>query len=314
MHFVKMHGIGNDYVYLDAFTNPALAERPDLPDLARRMSDRHTGVGSDGLILVCRANASPTNMWGDRLRGPAHVRMRMFNADGSESEMCGNGVRCVAKFAHDRLGVRANPMLVETGRGFLEIGYETDDNKLSLATVDMGGPIRTWAKIPVDEAHFRSEDWSSCHLEVDGRRHSMVFVSMGNPHAVKFVDDPDAVDLTTLGPKVEHHPAFPKRINYHVAKVARPGEPGPNEIWMRTWERGSGITLACGTGACAVAVAAVWCKLVDDDAPHLVHLPGGDLTITPQNSNGGTTHQGEPCGTVLMTGPATDVFEGEWPE
>lgn len=287
MRFVKMHGIGNDYVYIDAYTDPSIESRPDLPDLARRISDRHRGVGGDGLILVCR----PTNP------DAAHARMRMFNADGSEAEMCGNGVRCVAKFAHDRLGVQARPMRVETGRGALEIDHRTQNGRLVEATVDMGEPILDPERIPVDLAATTPGDREHEHrVAVNDNTYRCLFVSMGNPHAVTFVDDVAAVDLPRLGSAFERHGAFPRRVNVHVVQIASPGE-----ATMRTWERGTGITQACGTGACAVLVAGVLAGLLEPEA--LIHLPGGDLTIRWDRAESGH---------VFMTGPAEEVFEGEW--
>jgi diaminopimelate epimerase len=287
VRFVKMHGIGNDYIYVDAVSRPELEDR-NLPDLARRISHRHTGIGSDGLILLCRPAAAG-----------AHIRMRMFNADGSESEMCGNGIRCVAKFAHDRLGITARPMLVETGRGVLSIDYTTEGGKLVKATVDMGEPILELEQIPVDPSRVRT---CGRGYAIEGFKGiaDWVFVSMGNPHAVSW-------DLAGgLGPEVrprlaeicaalETNPAFPKRTNVHIVRSRSRGE-----AEMVTWERGSGFTQACGTGACAVLVAGVLSGRLDRRA--LLHLPGGDLTIEwDQKSN----H-------VFMTGPAADVFEGEW--
>lgn len=296
MRFVKMHGIGNDYVYLDAVTDDAPERRPDLPALARTMSDRHRGIGADGVILVCRP------------KGSAHVRMRMFNADGSESEMCGNGIRCVAKFAHDRLGVRANPMLVETGCGVLSIRYGTVAGRLASATVDMGEPILELPRIPVREDRLASAGRGHLYsLTVGATKDDAwvgALVSMGNPHAVFFDDENprikleglDRLDLSRLGPSIEHHPAFPHRVNAHFVAVA-----SPREAHMRTWERGAGATLACGTGACAVCVAGVRSGRLERDV--LLHLPGGDLSI----------RWDEAANHVFMTGPATDVFEGEWP-
>lgn len=298
MHFVKMHGIGNDYVYLDGVADPTLESR-DLPDLARRMSDRHTGIGSDGIILVCAPDSADN-----------HVRMRMLNADGSESEMCGNGIRCVAKFAHDRLGIDAKPMRVETGRGVLAIDYEVEDGRLTTATVDMGEPILDSDGIPVDlprgeprqhiidvplETYIPldSAAWMG-ESELDMH---MTCVSMGNPHVVIFCGVVDAVPLSTIGPFIERQPIFPNRVNVHFVSVA-----SSNEATMRTWERGSGITRACGTGASAVLVAGVLTGRLQREA--LLHLPGGDLTI----------RWDETSGHVSMTGPATEVFEGAWPE
>lgn len=299
--FVKMHGIGNDYVYLDAFSRPDLERHPDLPGLARRISDRHRGVGSDGLILVCRP-ASPAGP------GGAHVRMRMFNADGSEAEMCGNGVRCVAKFAHDRLRIRTRPMLVETGRGVLPIEYETEGGALARATVDMGEPLTALDRIPVRRdalaATPRPHEFAVAAGLTGEEPWVAAFVSTGNPHAVCFDDANralagggfDALDLARVGPALERHAAFPNRVNVHFVQVQ-----SPREARVRTWERGAGATLACGTGACAVCVAGVISGRLERHV--LLHLPGGDLRIRwDERSN----H-------VFMTGPAEDVFEGAWP-
>ncbi len=299
MRFIKMHGLGNDYVYLEAFSRPALARRPDLSALARAVSDRHRGVGSDGLILVCRPVGAARH---------AHVRMRMFNADGSESEMCGNGVRCVAKFAHDRLQIRENPMRVQTGRGTLEIGYTTHRGKLTEATVDMGEPILDRKRLGYRKREVAWDDGLYVGLEALATCFAATLVSMGNPHAVIFQDplnkqrDFDAaslrdLDLARIGPSLEHHRAFANRANIHLVAVH-----SHREATMRTWERGSGITQACGTGACAVLVAGVLTQRLARRA--VVHLPGGDLRL----------HWNDATNRVLMTGPATEVFEGEWNE
>jgi diaminopimelate epimerase len=295
MRFVKMHGIGNDYVYVDAVSEPEIGRRKDLPALARQISDRHTGVGSDGLILVCK----PTNRTAD-------VRMRMWNSDGSESEMCGNGVRCVAKFAHDRLGLGNGTLRVQTGRGVLPVGYTLRRGRVAEATVDMGAPILALPHIPVLKSRltfgFVPHHWGVC-----GEDWGFVatFVSMGNPHAVVFENGPrdftrrelGALDLARVGPAFEKHPAFPKRINAHfVAPVSR------KEAVVRTWERGAGATMACGTGACAVAVAGVLTGRMGRAV--LLRLPGGTLKVRWDER---TKH-------VFMTGPAEDVFEGEWPD
>jgi diaminopimelate epimerase len=299
MRFTKMHGIGNDYVYLDAVTDPSIERRPDLPRLARAISDRHRGVGSDGLILVCRPRGKG--------RASGHVRMRMFNADGSESEMCGNGVRCVAKFAHDRLGVTARPMRVETGRGVLSIAHKTDRaGKLARATVDMGRPILTLRRIPVDARHLAFKGvMNHFGFEVSETCWIGAFVSMGNPHVVLFdaenrqIRDAGGLrrlDLPRVGPAIERHRAFPNRVNAHFVEVHSRGE-----ATMRTWERGAGATLACGTGACAVCVAGVRTGRLNRKVR--LHLPGGDLDVAWELRTG----------RVFMTGPARDVFEGEWP-
>jgi diaminopimelate epimerase len=277
MKFTKMHGIGNDYVYVNLFDQPA----PDDPAaLAVAVSDRHFGIGSDGLILIVPS-------------GHADARMRMFNADGSESEMCGNGVRCVAKYLHDHGLARKDRVTVETGRGVLTLDLEVEGGKARRVRVDMGEPILRAADIPTTLA---GDPPVRVPVRVLGRELLVTAVSMGNPHAVAYVDHVDHLAVAELGPALESHPAFPKRVNAHFVEVL-----GPAEVRMRTWERGSGITLACGTGACAVCVAGV---LTGSTGPRIVaHLPGGDLELQWEGA-------GHP---VFMTGPATEVFSGEWP-
>jgi diaminopimelate epimerase len=281
MKFTKMHGIGNDYVYVNGFEETV--EGP--ASVARKVSDRHFGIGSDGLILILPSDK-------------ADVRMRMFNADGSEAEMCGNGVRCVAKYAFDHKLTRNNPMKVETGRGVLSIALQTDGDKVRQATVNMGEPILDLPKIPVDvEKVVKGTAKHEYRLSVAQSNELMdaTFVSMGNPHAVIYVPDVRAVELEKIGPVLENHKAFPRRINVHFVQIHSPGE-----VTMRTWERGSGITWACGTGACAVAVAGVLTNRTSRKI--LAHLPGGDLTLEWRESDNN----------VYMTGPATEVFSGEW--
>lgn len=293
MRFTKMHGLGNDYVYVNGFEQAVV----DPAEVARQVSDRHFGVGADGLILILPSKV-------------ADVRMRMFNADGSESEMCGNGVRCVAKYAYDHGLSRNNPLKVETGNGVLTLSLRTNSrNRVDQVTVDMGEPVLELEKIPVDrkslvDLGLEKHTWQIAFGGgAQGEAESMaaavppadcVFVSMGNPHAVIFEKDVAGVNLPALGPLVEHHPAFPRRINAHWVQVI-----GPNEVKMRTWERGSGITLACGTGACAVCVAGVLTGRTERKI--LAHLPGGDLELEWRESD---NH-------VYMTGPATEVFSGE---
>jgi len=290
MRFTKMHGLGNDYVYVDCFH-----EHVDDPAaLAVRISDRHFGVGSDGLILIC-----PSEM--------ADVRMRMFNADGSEAQMCGNGIRCLAKYVHDHgLAEAGGPfsvpgrgtfeasLRVETGRGILTVGLDRGpDGRVTQVCVNMGPPILAGPEIPVA---LPSEPVVNEPIEIGGTEWTMTCVSMGNPHAVFFVDDLDAIDLAQIGPQAEHHPMFPERVNAHFVKVT-----GPGELTMITWERGSGVTLACGTGACACCVAGV---LAGRTQPRvLAHLPGGDLELFWCGEDN--------C--VYMTGPAVEVFSGDWP-
>lgn len=286
MRFTKMHGLGNDYVYVNGFVEKLPA---DLPQLARQVSDRHFGIGSDGLILILPSEA-------------ADARMRMFNADGSESEMCGNGLRCVAKFVHDA-GIARKPRLtIETGRGLLTVDLEIRHGRAERVTVNMGEPILEAERIPttlpgnppvnvlLDE--LPPGDWQqACGLDPRA-----TCVSMGNPHVVFYCRDVAQIPLEQVGPILETAKVFPRRINVHFVQVH-----SRSEATMRTWERGSGITLACGTGACAVAVAGVFTGRTDRQL--LAHLPGGDLNL----------HWDASSNAVMMTGPATEVFTGEWP-
>ena len=282
MKFTKMHGIGNDYVYVNGFAEQVA----DPAAVARKVSDRHFGIGSDGLILILPSDK-------------ADARMRMFNADGSEGEMCGNGIRCVAKYAWDHGLSRSNPMRIETGRGVLTLALRTGgDGKVEQVTVNMGEPILQPEKIPFDSAKSKPTKCAQVYrYALEGDEMDVVPVSMGNPHSVTFVEDVQKLDLNRIGPLAERHPAFPKRVNAHWAQVM-----SRSEIRMRTWERGSGITWACGTGACAVLVAGVLTGRSERKA--LVHLPGGDLQIEWRESDNN----------VYMTGPATEVFSGEWNE
>jgi diaminopimelate epimerase len=281
--FTKMHGIGNDYVYVNGYevsvVNPS--------ELSRRISDRHQGIGSDGLILILPPQQGVR----------ADVQMRMFNADGSESEMCGNGIRCVAKYAHDRGLTKAKPIRVQTGRGVLEIDYTTNaDGELDTATVDMGEPILELEMIPVDSSKLLKGKAAHTWILEEMTGMEVTFVSLGNPHAVIYVDDLD-IELDRIGPRLETHRAFPQRINLHWVQVH-----SKLHVTMRTWERGSGMTLACGTGACAVCVAGV---LTDRTKRKiLANLPGGDLELEWRESD---NH-------VHMTGPAVEVFSGVWNE
>jgi len=278
LRFTKMHGIGNDYVYMNVFDQP---EPRDPAALARAISDRHRGVGSDGLVLI-----GPSER--------ANARMRMFNADGSEGEMCGNAIRCVAKYLYERQLVEADRITVETGRGVLPLDLERDGRTVRRVRVEMGTPILEAERIPTTLPGRPPLDTP---IEIDGETLRVTCVSMGNPHAVAFVENVDAVPLERIGPRVEHHPSFPKRVNFHVVERV-----GPDEVRMRTWERGSGITMACGTGACAVCVAGALTGRTERRV--LAHLPGGDLELEwPADDQ-----------PVLMTGPAEEVFSGDWPE
>lgn len=285
LQFTKMHGLGNDYVYVDCFRQPVPA---DPAALSVAISDRHFGVGSDGLILI-----APSTV--------ADARMRMFNADGSEAEMCGNGIRCVAKFVHDHGLARKPRLAIETGRGVLQLDLEMVDGKVSRVTVDMGEPILQAERIPttlpgpkVVDAPF--ELFPNMARELKTEKLKVTCVSMGNPHAVFYTDDVRAIALEQVGPLIESALVFPKRINVHFVQVVSPAE-----VIMRTWERGSGVTLACGTGACAVCVAGVLTGR--GERKILAHLPGGDLELEWRAAD---QH-------VYMTGPATEVFTGTWP-
>jgi diaminopimelate epimerase len=281
MQFTKMHGAGNDYVYVNAFEQTL----DDPSAVAQAVSDRHFGVGGDGLVLIGPAE-------------DADVRMRMFNADGSEAQMCGNAIRCVAKYAWDRGLSKANPMRVATAAGAKTLDLHIDGGRVTAATVDMGEPILEPHRIPV---RWNGERMVDVPLSIGGPQDwDATCVSMGNPHAVIFMDDVDALaalPLEAIGPRIEHHELFPERINAHFVVVN-----GPGELTMRTWERGSGITLACGTGASAVCVAGALTGRCDRNV--LIHLPGGDLRIEWREAD---NH-------VLMTGPAEEVFSGEWKE
>ena len=291
LDFTKMHGTGNDYVYVEGFTK----ELPgDLPALAVRVSDRHTGVGGDGLICVLPPTAKD-----------ADVRMRMFNNDGGEAEMCGNGLRCVAKLAHDRglVSPDANPLRVETGRGVLAVDLLLDaGGKVEAATVDMGEPILDLERIGVQQAPGgprkaglvdAGDHVYHVNFRVRPSPLAMTFVSMGNPHAVLFFDDLNQIDPAADGPRIETHPIFPRKINVHWVQVL-----SRSEVNVVHWERGTGVTQACGTGACAVCVAGVVTGRTDRQI--VAHLPGGDLKL----------RWDEPSDHVFMTGPAVEVFRG----
>ena len=279
MKFTKMHGAGNDYVYMDA-----REQERDWPSLSVAISDRHRGVGSDGLILLL----SPDS---------ADIRMRMFNADGSEGEMCGNGVRCLVKFALDRGVVSRSktPVSVETQAGAVSVSPIWNGDTMVRATVAMGEPILKPAEIPV-----RVPDRDvvlDYPLKVDGHTFSITCVSMGNPHAVAFVAEPvDEIPLHEIGPLVEHHMMFPRRVNFEVVNVL-----DPQHVKARVWERGSGLTQACGSGASAIAVAGRLHGHIGDEV--YVDLPGGELTVRWPGR-----------GQVVLEGPVEKVFEGEWPD
>jgi diaminopimelate epimerase len=276
MRFIKMHGAGNDYLYVDCFREPF----PEAPDqLARHMADRHFGVGGDGLILICPSEV-------------ADAKMRMFNADGSEAEMCGNGIRCLAKYVYDHGICRRETLRIETLRGVLELKLLLNQNQVDRVQVDMGEPLLEARQIPTTLPGDRVVD---VPLVIDGKSLRVTCVSLGNPHCVAYVDRLTDEWVLDMGPKLETDARFPNRTNVEFVEVMSRGE-----VRQRTWERGSGETLACGTGAGAVCVAGVLTNRTDRKL--LVHLQGGDLEL---EWNSRDQH-------VYLTGPAVEVFAGEW--
>ncbi|MGN1267312.1 MAG: diaminopimelate epimerase [Dorea sp.] len=277
MKFTKMHGIGNDYVYVNCFeekiANPS--------EVSKFVSDRHFGIGSDGLIMI-----NPSEV--------ADFEMEMYNADGSRAEMCGNGIRSVAKYVYDYGLTDKTSISVETLAGIKYLDLTIEDGKVALVKVDMGKPELKPELIPIvmDDPH--AEKVVDEPIVVDGKEYHMTGVSMGNPHTIVYIDDVKGLEIEKIGPKFENHERFPKRINTEFVKVL-----DRNTAEMRVWERGSGETLACGTGACAVAVACILNGLTEDEVT--VKLLGGDLKIKWDRE----------ADRVYMTGPATVVFDGE---
>lgn len=274
MKFTKMHGCGNDYVYVNCFEETV--ENP--AEVARFVSDRHFGIGSDGLILICPSDQ-------------ADFRMRMYNLDGSEGKMCGNGVRCIAKYVYDHHLTDKTRISLETLGGIKYLDLNIQDGKVETVKVDMGEPILKPAEIPVD---IEGDTVINKPVDVGGLIWHMTCISMGNPHAIVFVDDTKSLDLEKIGPAFEKHPIFPEQVNTEFVRVI-----DRHTVDMRVWERGSGETFACGTGACATAMACILNGKTDDEV--LVHLVGGDLLIQYDRE---TNH-------IFMTGPATEVFSGE---
>ncbi len=280
MNFIKMHGTGNDFVILESPPTDA-----DWPDWARRICDRHFGVGADGLIVAQTSRA-------------ADLRMRIFNPDGSEAEMCGNGVRCFTKFVLEsgRVDHECSPLKVETSAGIITLWPRWTDGRVTHVRVGMGQPRFAPREIPISlpgkDVGGKGPVWDY-PLDVDGHRLALTFVSMGNPHAIHFLDDANGFPLLEVGPKVERHALFPRRTNFEVVQKM-----GEGRLRARVWERGAGPTLACGTGACAVMVAAQLKGLVGQEAQ--VEMPGGPLAV-----------EWDGVGEVFMTGPAEAVFEGE---
>ena len=274
MKFTKMQGIGNDYVYVNCFEEKV--ENPSA--VSEFVSDRHFGIGSDGLVLIMKSDC-------------ADFRMRMFNADGSEAEMCGNATRCVGKYVYDNGLTDKTDITLETKAGIKYLKLFTENGKVTRVTVNMGEAILTPQLIPVD---YTGEEFINKVISVDGTEYAITCVSMGNPHAVVYMDDIENLDIETLGPKFELHQIFPKRTNTEFVKVI-----DKNTVEMRVWERGAGETLACGTGACAVLVASVLNGKCERKST--VRLIGGELTVEWREDDN--------C--VYMTGPAEKVFDGE---
>ncbi len=272
MRFTKMQGIGNDYIYIDCFRETV----KDPAALSVRLSDRHFGVGSDGVILI-----EPSET--------ADCKMDMYNADGSRGKMCGNGIRCVGKYVYERGIAQKNVLTVETQSGVKTLRLDVNGDKVGDIEVDMGRPVLKPAEIPAD---FPGDTVVGAPLRVGGKGYRVTCLSMGNPHCVVFVDETEHFPVEAVGPLFEHHPAFPEQVNTEFVQVL-----GKNEIKMRVWERGSGETLACGTGACASAVA---CMLNGKTERSVrIHLRGGDLSIRWDES-----------GNVMMKGPAEFSFDG----
>lgn len=283
IRFTKMEGLGNDYLYINNLAEQIPVDR--LPELARRMSERHFGVGSDGIILVDHADE------------PGHdFRFRMYNADGSESEMCGNGMRCFARYCYDRGLTTKTELTVQTGAGTIRPKLILDEaGAVAAVRVDMGAPRFKAAEIPVGAGDSEAEAMAEVVALPSGECFTGACVSMGNPHFTIWVDDVDTFDLERIGPLLERHERFPRRINVHIVqKVCE------DELKMRTWERGSGITLACGTGAAAVHVTALRQGVVGRTST--IHLPGGPLQLEWDEA----THH------VFKTGPARFICDGVW--
>ena len=273
LEFTKMHGIGNDYIFIDATRSVPNG----IPALAKKLSDRHFGIGSDGLVLICPSQK-------------ADFMMDMYNADGSRGLMCGNAIRCVAKYVYERGLTDKKTLVIETLSGLKTLELSVQNGCVSQVTVHMGTPVLETSRIPV---RWNDHQMIDEPIAVAGRLYRLTCVSMGNPHAVTFTDNLDTLDLTSLGPAFEYHSLFPDRVNVEFVQIL-----DRHNLRMRVWERGAGETLACGTGACAALVAAVLTNRADNKA--VVHLRGGDLSI----------EWNKKTDEVIMTGPAEFVFDG----
>ena len=272
--FTKMHGAGNDYVYINCFKQ----QIDDPTALSILLSDRHKGIGGDGIVLICPSDS-------------ADAEMRMFNLDGSEGAMCGNAVRCVAKYIYDNGIAHKDTVTIQTKSGIKTISIKSSDDKFISASVDMGKAVFTPADIPMNT---QGESFIDQPVSINGKDYFCTAVSMGNPHCVTFVDDTENLDLESIGPLFENHQLFPDRVNTEFIRII-----DKENIEMRVWERGSGETLACGTGSCAAVAACVMNGYCERNIPVKVHLRGGVLTDTFLDDD-----------RVIMEGPATKVFEG----
>lgn len=275
MKFTKMQGIGNDYVYVNCFEETV----SDPERVSEIISDRHFGIGADGLVLIMPSDK-------------ADFRMRMFNADGSEGNMCGNATRCIGKFVYDNHLTDKTSITLETRSGIKKLTLYPENGKVKTVLVDMGKAVLKPADIPMNVS---GDTFINKPITVDGKEVFITAVSMGNPHAVTYVDDVDSLELEKIGPSFENHPLFPERVNTEFIKIL-----DESTMQMRVWERGSGETWACGTGACAATAASVLNGYFPHDKEITVKLRGGDLFITYKSD-----------GTVLMRGPAETVFTGE---
>ncbi len=273
LEFTKMHGAGNDYIYFNCLEK----ELDDPSGIAIAMSERHFSVGADGIVMICSSAV-------------ADAKMRMFNADGSEGKMCGNAIRCVGKYLYDNKLTDKTLLKIETLSGIKTLSLSVENGKVQTVSVDMGKAILDGRQIPVDyDGTVKKHS-----ISVNGEMTEITCVSMGNPHAVVFVENPADLDLEKIGPGYENHKFFPERVNTEFVKIN-----SRNEITMRVWERGSGETFACGTGACASVVASAICEYVDFDTPVKVNLIGGSLTISCASDY-----------SVTMNGSATTVYKG----
>lgn len=285
MRFTKMEGAGNDYIYFDCMSDTTGEMQEKIIPYIEKLSDRHFGIGGDGVVLICPSKV-------------ADARMRMYNIDGSEGKMCGNATRCIGKFLYDNGYVKDTTCTLETLSGIKIINLKLENGKVVGATVNMGKQITNPKDIPMNLDLIKDgykDLVVAMPYVIDGKEYAITGVSMGNPHNIIFMDENVLdLDLEKMGPKFENDPIFPERVNTEFINVI-----GPNELRMRVWERGSGETLACGTGSCAVGVAAILNKKVDPNKPILIHLIGGDLTIEVKEDG------------VFMTGPAAVAFTGE---